>query len=399
MAADLPCLVICPASLILNWRREIAMWRPDAAASGQFTVVSYANKRLPLLEPRLYATIITDEAHWVKNPDAARTKVVCGHLARAFRAIALTGTLVPNRPIELWPLMYALRMTDLPYEPFARRYAGAYEDSRGELNVSGARNLPELRDLLRPHVLRYTKADVMPELPAKSWRVVALDLPLPDQEKDFDLDDLKKLPEPIAFEAVSDLLRLHGELKIPHIQSHVRDLFRAGVDKVVLFCYHREVIARLAAGLSLMGGGMGLGLRPHPVVVQGGMSAMAKQDAVDQFQEDDSCRLFIGQITTAGVGLNLTAAHHVVIAEGSWTPAVLDQAADRCHRFGQTNNVSVDLLTIHHSIDEHMLYRALEKAAVIEQIVPEVGQYDELEAPPPLRPGDVRAAELARLMF
>jgi SWI/SNF-related matrix-associated actin-dependent regulator 1 of chromatin subfamily A len=94
--------------------------------------------------------------------------------------------------------------------------------------------------------------------------------------------------------------------------------------------------------------------------------------AVDRFQDPTSkTRVFLGQTEAAGVGLNLTAASHVVFAEGSWVPSTLEQAADRAHRIGTKKNVTADLLTISGSIDEHMLRRALEKRKVVDQIMPQ----------------------------
>lgn len=360
-AADLPVLVICPAGLILNWEREVEMWRPGFGNA--FTIRSYADPGLEQVDARQFATVIVDEAHYLKNHEAKRSLLVCRMLRRARRrAFALSGTLVPNRPIELWAILYAMRMTRLSYGEFADRYADAKPDfwRKGELDVRGASNLEELRDLLRPFCLRRTKKQVLPELPDKTWRVVALNLPVGQREKRYSLDEIEKMDEKVAFEALSEVLHEHGLRKLPAATDHLRRALEDGV-KVVAFAYHKEVIAGLLENLAEF----------NPVSLVGDHSKKRRQRAVDVFQSDPSCRLFVGQIKSAGVGWTLTAASHVVFVEGSWVPADIDQAADRCHRIGQRMNVSIDLLTIHKSIDEHMLHRALEKLSVIQRILPE----------------------------
>jgi SWI/SNF-related matrix-associated actin-dependent regulator 1 of chromatin subfamily A len=356
-AADLPALVLAPASLLVNWRREVELWRPGA--SPWFRVVSYADRELDRIKARDFGTVIADEAHFLKNAEATRTKLSCGLLAGARRAIAVSGTLIPNRPIELWPLAYSLRITERSFADFAMRYAAAFHDDWGALDVRGASNLPELRDLLSPHVIRFTKREVMPELPDKTWRVIALDLPAPRREKTFSADDLRYMDEAVAFEAMSAVLKEHGVRKIPLAVEHVNNVLE-GAEKVVVFAYHRDVVLGIAAALE-----------PHGVeVILGGQSPRRRQEAVDRFQKPDGPRVFVLQIVAGGVGYNLTAAHHVVFAEGSWVPAVLEQGADRCHRIGSRGNVTADVLTIHRSIDEHMIRRALDKLRVIDRIMP-----------------------------
>ena len=364
VAADTPTVVICPASVMIHWRREIQRWRPDDAA--RFHVVSYADRRLHLLRPGTYATVIVDEAHYVKTMTSKRSKLVCRLLRQARgRGYALSGTLVPNRPIELWPLMFAMRMTELEYGPFAFRFAAAYEDERNQLDVRGASNLPELRDLLAPHCLRRTKADVLPELPPKTWRVIALDLPIDEQEKEFSLRDLVRMEEPIAFEAMSDIRHLHGVRKVPLVLEHMRNLL-ASVNKVLLFAHHRDVIGSLVAGLKEF----------EPLTLTGDTTPRQRQGRVDLFARSSRNRVFIGQDQAIGTGTDglQRATSHVVISEGSWVPGELEQWSDRVHRIGTRDNVTIDLLTIEGSIDEHMLRRALEKQGVIDRIMPQSPQ-------------------------
>ena len=359
VAADLPALVICPASLVPNWRREIDLWRPESAHL--FSVLSYSDRSLGVLSPgntaRLFRTLIADEAHYLKSRGANRTERVCDLIRAVDKSIALSGTILPNRPIELWPLLHATGITDKAFYPFARRYADSWKAPWG-IDVSGSSNESELRALLEPHLIRYSKAQVLPHLPPKTWNVIALDLPRPRQERRFSLDELSALDESIAFEALSDVLRLWGERKTPRAVEFITSALESEA-KLVVFAHHREVVGNLAAALAEF----------NPVTILGGTTPAAKQRAVDAFQTDPECRVIVGQNVAMGVGHTLTAASHVVIVEGSWVPGDLEQMGDRCHRIGQRDNVTVDVLTISGSIDEAMLRRALEKQAVIDQII------------------------------
>lgn len=363
LGADVPALVIAPASLLLNWRREIEMWRPRDAQL--FSVLSYADRSLGKMTAanaaRLYRTVVPDEVHYVKNPDAERSRQVCA-LIRAIgetgKAIALSGTVVPNRPIELWPLLFSMGITSKNYYAFARRFAAAWKAPWG-FDVSGSSNERQLREILRPHLIRFTKRQVLPQLPPKTWRVIALDLPRPRQERAFSLDDLQKMEKSLAFEALSDVLKLHGERKTPLAVEYIESLL-VDKPKIVVFAHHREVVAQVASRLG----------HYRPVTIQGGLSGRRKQAAVDAFQRDPEVRVIVGQNAAMGVGHTLTAASHVVMVEGSWVPGELEQMADRCHRIGQHDNVTVDALTISGSIDEHMLRRAIEKSETVESIVP-----------------------------
>jgi len=369
VAAELPLLVISPAAVMVHWRREAETWL-GARKARAVQVLSWADPAVADADPDSFRTEVLDEAHYAKSAGALRTRramrLMRGVASRGGRAWALTGTLVPNRPAELWPILYALGL--LPsrvrsWEAFTRRYCAARETEWG-VDVRGSSHESELQALIAPHVLRRAQESVLRDLPPVSWRVLALDLPLPERQKRFDLAELRRLPESVPFEAVSDVLREHMRRKLPLAAEHLESLLQGGTDKVVAFAHHREAVHRLAVE------GLPEGCARAAVVI-GGQSQAERQAEVDRFQNDPACRLFVGQIQAGGVGLTLTAAHRVVIAEASWVPADLEQAAGRCHRFGQGRPVQVDVLTIHRSLDEHMLRRALEKVRVIERILPD----------------------------
>ncbi len=372
-AVRTPCLVICPASVVIHWKREVERWAPRAVSD--FDIYSYSDKALQI-EERVdlssYESLIVDEVHYIKNPLAKRTKTV-GQLIRRMgnkggKVIGLSGTLIPNRPIELWPVMFAMRMTDLKYHDFATRYAGAFWGEWG-LDVRGSSHLEELRRLLAPHCYRVKKKHVAQDLPAVTRRVVDLSVRITTRKgaeviqfKSLSLDELKGMSEPVAFEAMSDVLHLQGLLKAPKAIEYIKDLLAGGVGNVVVFAYHRDVIKSLAEGLKEF----------DPLTVTGDDSITQRQDTVDFFQHG-ACRVFIGQRQAAGTGTDglQFAASHMVIVEASWVPGDLEQMEGRLHRMGQLYPVMIDYLTIEGSIDQTMLRRALEKKKVIREILPE----------------------------
>lgn len=362
-ALHAPAIVVCPAALIINWQRELSIWRRDLKP-GAVQVVSYANPDIArILRKSKHYTLVLDEVHYIKNPEAQRTRNVCHAIRRAFHCIVMSGTLVPNRPIEVWPVLYSMGITKLRYKRFAYKYADAYMNKWGELDVRGHSNLEELSDLIAPHSLRYTKQEVLPELPLKTWRVIALNLPLKREERVKNnpvAKDLARMDVQVAMEAMADLIHQHGLRKLPLALEYIRDILQT-VNKVIVFAYHRDVLDALMSDLAEF----------NPVMVRGGMSPKKKQSKVDRFQDDQKCRVLCGQITAAGVGYTMTAGSHVIFVEGSWVGAVMDQAGDRAHRIGQTKNVTCDVLVIHKSIDEWMMRRCLEKKDVAGRIVPD----------------------------
>ena len=404
-------LVICPASLRLNWKREIEKWITHdltvGVAQGKswpgtaVTVVNY--DVLKNFKKQISATtwdvLIVDECHYLKNPKAARTKHVLGYWDKklkqevpgieATRKVFLTGTPVVNRPIELWPLVKALDPQGLGrgWKGYVTRYCAGYEDTYG-WNVKGASNLSELQDRLREtFMVRRLKADVLTELPAKRRQVIELppngaigavkaeqkawaatqemleDLraavelaKASEEEADYAkaVEALRE-GEKAAFNEMSKLRHATALAKVPYVVEHLLN----ATDKVVCFGHHRDVIGQIVEALREAG--------EKVVVVTGDTPMQARQDAVDAFQNDSSVRFFVGNIQAAGVGLTLTAASHVVFAELDWVPGNMSQAEDRCHRIGQTSSVLAQHLVLEGSLDARMAKVLVEKQEVIDK--------------------------------
>lgn len=397
-------LIVCPASLKLNWLRECERWLVEArhvAVVGKtfpddadVVIVNY--EILGKWEQQLdrdWDVLIADECHYVKNREAKRTKRLFG--LRARRKLFLTGTPILNRPIELHPIAGHLAPAEFgDFWTFAKRYCKPQKNRFG-WDFSGASHLDELHQRLRGTIMiRRSKADVLPDLPPKRRQVIELSsehlarliareteawdehsrsLALirrrargPETEPDRGAEELAALRKQLnaAFGELAKLRRETALAKVPLVVEHVRNALEAS-GKLVLFAHHRDVIAELAAPFG-----------DSAVTLTGRDPIAARQAAVDRFQEDPTCTLFIGSITAAGFGLTLTAASHVVFAELDWVPAHLTQAEDRTHRIGQKDSVLVQHLVLQDSLDARMVRTLIRKQRVVDQVADGATQAD-----------------------
>ncbi len=351
-------LIITPATVKYNWERELKEWlRRDLTVQvvkdgatiisldSDIVIVNYDLVIRPAIHRQLitrdFAIGICDEAHRLKNPRAKRTKAILASktalMGRCVYRYLLTGTPILNRPEELFIILRSLAPEKMgPYyswPEYAKRYCnGHWQD--GEYVTTGASNLEELRDRLKGFMLRRTKQEVLKELPARREQVIYLN------DLKFPTDELV----PLATER-----RELGIHKIKSILSHVEDVL-SGVDKVVVFAYHRQVIETLKRDLAAYG----------PTIIYGGMSAENKQKNLFKFTETDESRVLIGQINAAGVGIDglQRVCQHLIFAELEWSPGVMEQCIDRLRRIGQKGSVLVQYLIVPNSLE-----------AVIEQVL------------------------------
>jgi SWI/SNF-related matrix-associated actin-dependent regulator 1 of chromatin subfamily A len=391
-------LIFCPATMRLVWRAELERWLVSQFSIGvvgedpvslevlarvSVLVINYdrLEKTKSLVLVRRWDLAILDECHLIKNPDTQRSKVVTQ--IKTARALALSGTPMPNRPIELYPILSWLDPERWPQSGmfnFANRYCAARHTAFG-WDLSGASNLEELGQLLRSTVMiRRTKAEVLPQLPPKFRRVVELS-PSTDLKKlvQTELTAFQnwqdkaigktsgdvvirtfRSKEPIEWETLSKMRHAVALAKIPLACEFIEQTIQAKGDKVVLFAHHRDVIESLASKLQSFG----------PAILYGGMGANKKQAAIDRFQHDPTCRIFIGNIQAAGLGITLApAASHCIFAELSWVPSDLTQAEDRLHRVGAKDNVLVQHLVLRGSLDAIMVRRLIRKQEVLDSVL------------------------------
>lgn len=379
-------LVICPAALRLNWKREVEKWDVHGRLVGVATdfvpktdvvVVNYdrLTKLHKALTGVLWDLVVLDEAHYLKNPSAARTKAVWGKEGiQAKRWLSLSGTPLLNRPAELWTHVQAYDPSGLgrSWLEYHTRYCNAtqeYIGGRKVWNTSGASNLEELNLLLRARfMIRREKSEVLRDLPPKRRQLIAVDPKTETERKLVDReraiveqleekygDLVEALREPTAQLLIHELAKLRHEtalLKTSYVAEHVLDgINDAG--KAVVFGWHKDVLESIATQIEAQLG------RGSAVVLHGDHTTEERQAAVDAFQNSDNPRVIVASIKAMGVGFTLTRADWVVFAELSWTPADIEQAEDRLHRIGQQNAV----------LSQHIVYDGTTDAYIAKKVV------------------------------
>jgi SWI/SNF-related matrix-associated actin-dependent regulator 1 of chromatin subfamily A len=380
-------LIVCPASVKYVWPRELARWLTDKSrtvavagvaldVSAEILVCNYdlLRKFDAVLKGRRYDLLVLDEAHYIKTPRAQRTRACKLLGALAARKVLLTGTPIMNRPGELWSLLNFLDAKSWgPFFPFAIRYCDAQRGQFG-WDFTGASNLGELNERLRASgtMLRRRKVDVLPQLPRVTRQVVPLPVDMTPvleelterlaelmgfdpQAPPFEIDPVR-----IPFELIAAIRRETGTTKVQAALAFIADETE-GLDKVVIYAHHHDVLEALHGTLS------------PSVLVTGRTPLKARAQAIARFQEPGAPKYFIASIAAMGVGITLTAASRVIFVEQSWTPAEMEQAECRLHRIGQANAVLSQYLVVRDSIDEKILSAVVGKMRVIERVLEEPG--------------------------
>lgn len=377
-------LVLCPASLRLNWIQELEKWLNEPLDI--LDVVSYDSSwRGKNSEERRglhYDLIVMDEAHYLKNATSKRS-MAAQRLANKneSRVILLTGTPVMNRPKDIFTLLKILKPNMFPdFRAFAMRYCSSFLQEiyvRGRpkkiWNDNGSSNEEELQDILRSTLMiRRLKKDVLPQLPKKVRQIIEIENnedSVKHESNKFESlcnslgydEALKALNEgsPVIFNEMAGERQSVALSKIPFVIEHVENLLLSE-KKVVLFAHHRSIVDQLMAGLKTH----------NPVKVVGGMTEKAKNESVVAFQNDPECRIFVGNIQAAGVGLTLTASSTVVFAELDMVPSTMSQAEDRCCRIGATaDSILVQHIVLNGSLDVKLARMLVKKQEVADLIL------------------------------
>ncbi len=382
-----PILVICPATLKINWKRECEKWTSlksyiinSSDNSYQMPcdydsyIINYdiLEKKKELLQKLNFKIMILDEAHYTKNPKTIRTKAVIEMSKSIPHVLALTGTPILNRPIEIYNILKMLNPEIFGnYWEFAKKYCGLVR-TRWGIDVTGASNIDELAEKLRSSIMiRREKKDVLKDLPDKLRIVIPQEIDLKEYKKAE--DDLinylienknKSIQQAERINQVEQLARIEYckqeaiKAKLPVFVEWVKD-FVDGNGKLVIFAHHIEFIEKLMTELKDY----------SPMKIIGGMQAEDKQKSIDTFMQDKNCKIIICSIKAAGVGITLTSASHVAFLELGWTPGDHDQAEDRLHRIGQKDNVSCYYFLAQGTIEENIYNLIQEKRKIFTQLM------------------------------
>ena len=352
-------LIVCPASLKINWQREIANYsdRSVFIAEGKkfstehdFVIINYdilknfhdsdpKKKDESLLLQSGFDLVILDEAHMISNVQAQRTKIINSFAKKVDKVWLLTGTPMTSRPMNYYNL---LNLIESPvaqnWKAYAIRYCQGFQFTAGKRkvwNVMGASNLEELRDRTSKQILRRLKEEVL-DLPDKIITPVYLRLKSKEYEDlmgeyfdwyDRNPDESSSLT--VQFSKLMKVRKVIANEKTKQTIEFVENILEQG-KKVIIFTNFTDTLQTIYQHFG-----------KQAVYLDGSCSNAVRQQAVDSFQNDDKTRVFVGNLKAAGVGLTLTAAEVVIMNDLSFVPAEHAQAEDRAYRYGQKSNVLV----------------------------------------------------------
>ena len=350
-------LIICPATLKINWKREIENYSDKTiyiaesknfSTEADFVIINYdiiknfhdtKKKNDSQVLAAKFDLVIIDEAHYIKNATAQRTKLINDIVKNTERLWLLTGTPMTSRPIDYFNL---LNIIDSPvaknWMAYAIRYCSGYQfnvGGRKVWNVTGASNLEELRDRTLGLTLRRLKENVL-DLPDKIITPVYLRLKSKSYENvmgeyydwyDKNPEESKSLT--VQFSKLTKIRQIIADEKIEQTIELAENIIEQD-KKIIIFCNFTDSLNKITEHFG-----------KSAVKLDGSMSKHERQNSVDQFQENPKVKVFVGNIKAAGVGITLTAAEAVIMNDLSFLPSDHAQAEDRAYRYGQKNNVLV----------------------------------------------------------
>ena len=364
----LPALIVCPAIAKTVWEAafnklsdatvRVVNGKNDAMKTTQHQVVIINYDLLQYFNNAGYQTLVLDECHRIKNPMAKRTKSATLLMKQIDRVYALSGTPIPNRPVELWPILHGLGIYRGGWYDFAARYAKMWKAPWG-LDVSGSSNIPELKALMKPHVMRRKKEDVFKDYQDPQVSLITFDLPNDKREQEFDADALVANPNALlAFEGLAEIMKEAGMRKVDAAAEFIDDLLNAG-EPVVVFAHHKDVVGKLCDEL-----------RVHkPVTVVGDTPRAQRDKAIESFQTGKT-KCIVGNIAAMSEGVDLSAADTIVFVECTWSTSALEQASSRVENIAKHGvKPMIYILTIRASLDHTVLAKILAKQNIINQII------------------------------
>ncbi len=350
-------LIICPASLKINWEREIANYtdRSVYIAEGKkfstesdFVIVNYdilknfhdpKEKEDSLLFKSQFELVILDEAHMVSNAQAQRTKIINSYVKTIKRVWLLTGTPMTSRPMNYYNLLNIIESPVAQnWMAYAIRYCQGYQFNAGKRkvwNVTGASNLEELKDRTSKQILRRLKEEVL-DLPDKIITPVYLRLKSKEYEdlmgeyyEWFDKNQNESSSLTVQFSKLMKVRKVISNEKAKQTIEFAENIIEQG-KKVIIFTNFTDTLQTIYQHFG-----------KQAVYLDGSCNKVQRQFAVDQFQDNEKITVFVGNLKAAGVGLTLTSAEAVIMNDLSFVPAEHAQAEDRAYRYGQKNNVLV----------------------------------------------------------
>jgi len=403
-------LIVCPATVRRMWEAYIKKWyvgdsdntyvvtqgKAEIPESASVVIVNYDLFYRPNIMTQLVAQgfdcVVYDECQAFANPAAKRSRAFAVHhnlLVNNLQAngsqIFMSATPAMSRPIQLWRLLsIAAPETIAPhknYYSYGEYFCSGFKQGKDWV-MTGASNKPELQFRLRStFMMRREKSTILPFLPKKLPPII---MPVGAKEDTEEIQALQQETFGAEFKftdvslsdmgvryrgqgaearkaymaAMSKLRREIGEHKLEIGTQLIKDLLLNPDQKIVIFAVHKAIVASLKKSLGKF----------NPVIIDGDTPVDTRHAVEQQFQSDPECRVFIGNLRAASVGITLTAASKVFFFELPWTAGEYEQAEERIHRIGQTKETQAYLLVLRHTIDEYVAQGLLNKQHTLSQI-------------------------------
>jgi SWI/SNF-related matrix-associated actin-dependent regulator 1 of chromatin subfamily A len=382
-------LIICPASLKINWQREIENYSDKKVlivegkkwgSTFDYYIINYdiiknyhsmesvalgEEIRQPILKEK-FDLVIIDEAHMISNPTANRTKLINDIVEKIPKVWLLSGTPMTSRPINYYNILKIVNSPiALNWQSYVKRYCGGYQftvNGKKIWNTGGATNLDELRERTKNLVLRRMKTDIL-DLPDKIITPIFLDLKSTFYDEELEdfmrITNENKNKESLSI-TINRLMKVRQVIAYEKVEytSEIIDRCLEQGKKVIVFTNFTMTLDMLHEKY-----------KKNSVVLDGRMSKEKRQQSVDRFQSEDKVKIFISNIIAGGVGITLTEAEVVIMNDLSFVPAHHSQAEDRAFRYGQKKNVMV-YYPIFENTMEKIVYNILNKKKnIIDQVM------------------------------
>ena len=388
-----PALIICPTSLTEDWKNKIQQALPNRTiqtiegrktpnmTETDYTIIGYPNihAQKQHLNNQNHNTLILDESHYCKNPDAQRTKAakqIAKNIPTTGNILLLTGTPITNMPAEYAPQLEILDQIDNfgGRWNFYKRYCGAYKDNWGHWQIHGSTNNKELLNKLQTTCyIRREKEQVLTDLPPITYNTIHTTMDKKHRTMyNHALHDLQEWytqqqeqlaqqqgtnPTAARIRAhhatqnhenliqLTELRKIAAQSKIPHALEWTQNANEQN-QKIVIAAHHRHIVQTIANELNA------------PMII-GGQPPKNTEKAKHEFQNNPNCKNIIISIDAAAHGHTLTASHNMLFIEAPWTPSKYHQTSARIHRIGQNHPTTIHNLINPNTIDQH-IYNTLQ---------------------------------------
>jgi len=385
-------LIICPATLKLNWKKEIENYSSDEISiiegkkwvSGKFIIINYdilknfhsLDKKdgITTILDENFDLVIIDEAHYISNTKAQRTKLANNIVNKIGKVWLLTGTPMTSRPMNYYNILRLVESRVAKnWVSYVRRYCEGYQITKGGRKIwltHGASNLDELRDRTKQKVLRRLKEEIL-DLPDKIITPVFLELNSLEYEKEVGeyldwANDNQNQSLTIQLNKLMKVRQLIAKEKLKNTFDLIDQCLEQD-KKVIIFTNFTEPLMEIWSKYKNIS-----------VPLYGQMNQDQRQTSVDSFQNDSKIKIFVSNIKAGGVGITLTSAEVVIFNDLSFVPSDMSQAEDRAFRIGQKKNVSC-LYPIFDNTIERIIYNMVQrKKRVIDTVMGDNMEDDDL---------------------